>query len=254
MKHFISIPLLVATVVTVSGWSSQAFAASNCRGDRKLDVPMQFVVDVQSAARVHVSAYGGSDKSGWVIPLGYGAWRLYDSSGRQVSFFTSADLGFASNDMLKETNLEGLVPGMSYTIELASQDFCANIGTSRKTVTMPPLSVESNAPAVSTPTVVLVGFQTSAWKTLQFSATDDTGIKHLTVLINGTVVSEYDYGTGSAFRWWCNSYTLDTVQSTLEGPNFYVSYPSAYAGPSLVEVVVDDWFGNRTIKSATLGL
>jgi hypothetical protein len=31
-------------------------------------------------------------------------------------------------------------------------------------------------------------------------------------------------------------------------------YPSTYAGLSLVEVVVDDWFGNRSIQSATLGL
>jgi len=133
--------------------------------------------------------------------------------------------------MLKETNLEGLVPGMSYTIELASQDYCGNIGTSRKTVTMPALSVESNAPAVSTPTVVLVGFQTAVSKTLQFSATDDTGIKHLTVMINGTIVQAYDYSTGAAFRWWCNPYTLDSVQSTLEGPNFCGSQPATYAGP-----------------------
>lgn len=76
----------------------------------------------------------------------------------------------------------------------------------------------------------------------------------MTVTINGTVVRAYDYSTGAAFRWWCNPYTLDSVQSTLEGPNFYVSYPSTYAGPSLVEVVVDDWFGNRSIQSATLGL
>jgi hypothetical protein len=177
MTHLISVRVLLATVVSISGWPSHAYAAS-CRGDRKLDVPMQFVVDIQSPARVHVSAYGGSDKSGWVIPLGYGAWRLYDSSGRQVSFFTSADLGFASNDMLKETNLEGLVPGMSHTIELASQDYCGNIATSRKTMTMPALRVEFNASAVSTPTVVLVGFQTAVSKTLQFSAADDTGIKH----------------------------------------------------------------------------
>ena len=109
-------------------------------------------------------------------------------------------------------------------------------------------------PNPTTPTVVLVGFQTSVSKTLQFSATDDTGIRHLTVMINGTVVQAYDYSTGAAFRWWCNPYTLDSVQSTLEGPNFYVSYSSTYAGPSLVEVVVDDWFGNRSIQSATLGL
>jgi len=60
---------LAALVVVFCGSASQAVAAPNCRSDRKLDVPMQFVVDIQSAARVHVSAYGGSDKSGWVIPL-----------------------------------------------------------------------------------------------------------------------------------------------------------------------------------------
>jgi hypothetical protein len=245
---------LAAAVVVLWGFSSQAFAAPNCRSDRKLDVPMQFAVDVQSAVRVHVSAFGGSDKSGWVLPLGYGAWRLYDSSGKQLSSFTTADLGFASNDMLKETNLEGLLPGTSYIIELASQDYCGNVGTFRKSVTMPGAASESNAPVVSTPTVVLVGFQTSVYKTLQFSATDDTGVRHVAVMINGTIVQEYDYSSGVTFRWWCNNYSLDSVQSTLEGPNFYVSYPATYAGPSLVEIVVDDWFGNRSTTSAQLGL
>jgi hypothetical protein len=44
-------------------------------------------------------------------------------------------------------------------------------------------------------------------------------------------------------------------QSTLEGPNYYVAYSSTYRGQyGLVEVVVEDFRGNRTTTSAQLGL
>lgn len=228
--------------------------AASCNGDRKLDVPMRFNVDIQSASRVHVSAFGGSDKSGWVIPVAYGGWRLYDASGQQVDFFTRADLGFASKDMLKETNIEGLVPGASYTIELISQDYCNNKGVFRQAVTMPSATAESNAPSVSALSLVQVGFMTGS-SALRFSATDDSGIERVSIFINGVLAKEYRYADGVSFRWWCDEYPVDGVQSTLEGPNFYWKYPSStYAGAATVDVVVEDVLGNQTVSSAQLYL
>jgi len=245
--------LVVAFIVTiVSAFLPGTAAAASCNGDRKLDVPMQFRVTIVGAGRVHVSAFGGSDKSGWVIPVAYKGWRLYDASGREVDYFTRADLGFASKDMLKETNLDGLVPGASYTIELMSQDYCNNKGTFRQAVTMPAAAPETNSPAVSTPDIIQVGFM-SANPALQFSATDDTGIARVAIYINGALAKEYRYADGVGFRWWCDPYTLDGVQSTLEGPNFYWSYPTQYRNTvALVDVVVEDLFGNHTTSSAQL--
>ena len=227
--------------------------AASCNGDRKLDVPMQFNIDIQSASRVHVSAFGGSDKSGWVIPVAYGGWRLYDASGQQVDFFTRADLGFASKDMLKETNIDGLLPGASYTIELISQDYCNNKGAFRQTVTMPGATAESNAPSVSALSLVPVGFMTMS-SALSFSATDDSGIARVSIFINGVLAKEYRYADGVSFRWWCDEYPVDGVQSTLEGSNFYWKYPSTYAGAATVDVVVEDVLGNQTVSSAQLYL
>jgi len=215
---------------------------------------MQFSATVESAGRVHLSAFGGADKSGWVIPLGYGTWRLYDASGRQIDFFTRSDLGFASKDMLKETYLEGLVPGESYTIELASQDYCNNKGTFRQVVTMPQAAPESNNPEVSVPGIVQIGFMTYN-PALQFSVTDDTGVRRVAVHINGALVKEYRYSDGASFRWWCDPYPVDAVESSLEGPNFYYAYPSSYRGTSaIVEIVVEDVLGNRSVSSAQLVL
>jgi len=227
--------------------------AASCKGDRKLDVPMQFNVVVQGPGRVHLSAFGGADKSGWVIPVAYGGWRLYDVYGRQVDFFTRADLGFASKEMLKETNIDGLAPGASYTIELISQDYCNNKGSFRSTLTMPQTVVESNNPAVSTLDVVQVGFMT-ANSALRFSATDDSGIAHVSIFINGLLAKEYHYGDDVSFRWWCDEYPVDSVQSTLEGPNFIWTYPSTFRGPATVDVIVEDLLGNQTIRSAQLYL
>jgi hypothetical protein len=244
--------LLVATLLIIC---PRAAAAASCKGDKKLDVPMQFSVTFQSAGRVHLSAFGGADKSGWVIPLGYGTWRIYDASGRQLDFFTRADLGFASKDMLKEANLEGLVPGESYTIELASQDFCANQGTFRNVVTVPAPDAETNGPTVSTPTIVQVGGFGSFNPALHFSATDDTGIAHIAIYFNGALVKEYRYFDGVGFRWWCDVYPLDSVQSSLEGPNYYYSYPSQFRGTTaVVEIVVEDLLGNRSITNTLMNL
>jgi hypothetical protein len=170
------------------------------------------------------------------------------------SIFTRADLGFASKDMLKETNIEGLVPGATYTIQLTSQDFCNNKGTSRRTITMPDAAPEFNGPAVSIPDIVQVGFM-GANPALHFSATDDTGVAGVRIYINGALAKEYRYSDDTGFRWWCDVYPVDGVQSTLEGPNFYWTYPSTYrgaAGP--VDVVVEDLLGNQTVSSAQLYL
>ena len=226
--------------------------AASCNGDRKLDVPMQFRATVLSAGRVHVSAFGGSDRSGWVIPVAYRGWRLYDAAGREVDYFTRADLGYASTDMLKETNIDGLVPGATYTIELMSQDYCNNKGTFRQSVTMPGATPESTPPVVSAPSIIQVGF-ISANPALRFSATDDSGIARVSIYINGALAKEYRYADGVGFRWWCDAYTLDGVQSTLEGPNFYWSYPTQYRNVvALVDVVVEDLLGNHTTTSAQL--
>jgi hypothetical protein len=234
--------------------ASGSAEAQNCKSDRRLDEPMSFAVTIESAGRVHVSASGGKDKSGWIIPLGSGAWRLYDHAGRKLDQFTRASLGFASNDMLKETTIEGLSGGGTYTIELASQDYCNNKGTFRRTITMPAIYPEAQAPTVSAPTIVRTGFLTADQK-IHFSATDDTGVARVAIFINGTLVSESRYTDNAAFRWWCDEYTLDSVTSTVEGPNTYFSYPSAYQGQAcLVEIVVEDMLGNVTTSQAELWL
>jgi hypothetical protein len=247
----------VALTVGIVAFSLPATAAPpsksgsySCKGDKQLDVPMQFAATVESAGRVHVSAFGGSDKSGVVSPVN---WRVYNASGALIDYFPRTNLAFVSPDMLKETNLEGLIPGASYTIELTSQDFCAHLGTVRNSVTMHPAIPETNPPVVSTPTLVQVGLQTGEFTQLQFAVTDDTGVQDVALYINGTKVAEYEYFDGVSIRWWCDPYPADAVLSVLEGPNYYVNYPTTYKGSyASVEVVVVDLFGNRSTSSAQL--
>jgi len=228
--------------------------AASCKGDRKLDVPMQFNAIVQGPGRVHVSAFGGSDKSGWVIPKDYGGWRIYNASGQEIDFFTKADLGFASTEMMKETNIDGLVPGASYTIELTSQDYCNNKGVFRRAITMPSGPQETTAPAVSTLDVVQVGFMTGN-PALRFSTLDDSGVARVSISINGVLAKEYRYSDATGFRWWCDDYPIDGTQSTLEGPIFYWKIPAIYQGAAAtVEVIVEDLFGNQTVRTAQLYL
>jgi hypothetical protein len=253
MKRVASLGMSVATAILMSVVSSSpAYAAYNCKGDKGLDVPMQFVAEVQGAGSVHVSAYGGSDKSGYVVPSG---WRLLDAGGRQVDAFPKALVVFVSKNMLKETNLDGLVPGQSYTIELTSLDWCNKAGVVRKSITMPLPSGEANLPDLSTPTTVMVGLQSGQFKQIQFSLTDDAGIRRVTVSINGVTIQEYSYGDGVTVRWWCDNYPFDNTQSVLEGPYYYVSYPDTYKGTSsYVEIVAVDINGNESRQGASLGL
>jgi hypothetical protein len=243
---------IAAAVLVSVTYSSPAHAAYNCKGDKGLDVPMKFVAEVHGAGRLHVSAYGGSDRSGYVVPS---VWRLYDSGGRQVDYFPKALVVFVSKNMLKETNLDGLVPGQSYTIELTSLDWCNRAGVSRQSVTMPAASGDANQPALSAPGAVAVGLQSGQFKQIQFSVTDDAGIQSVVVSVGGTAISQYMYGNNVTVRWWCDNYPLDGAQSVLEGPYYYVSYPDAYKSTySYVEVVAVDVSGNESRQGAWLGL
>src|SRR4051812_37476796 len=111
--------------VIVAGAASTAFAGPSysCKGDKRLDASMQFDATVEGS-RVHVSAFGGADKSNWVVPS---VWRLYTASGTLIDYFPKTTLVFVSESMLANANLEGLVAG-AYVIELTSVDFCNNKG------------------------------------------------------------------------------------------------------------------------------
>jgi hypothetical protein len=233
------------------GSSSPAAAAYNCKSDRRLDAPMQFAATVQGS-RVHLSASGGADKSGWVVPS---VWRIYDASGKQIDYFPKGLLVFVSENMLREANLEGLVPGASYTIELTSVDFCNNPGIARKSMTLPQPAAEVNTPNLSTPTLAYIGLQTGQFTQLQFSVTDDTGIREIAVYVAGTKIQEFKYYDGVSYRWWFDNYPADNTQSVLEGPNYYVNYPTSYKGQYvLVEVDATDVLGNVSRTSAWMVL
>jgi len=247
--------MTVATLTALAVFASDAHAAKtssyNCRSDRVIDSPIQFVVDVQSSARVHMSAYGGFDKSGLIYPM---VWNLYDSTGKRVDYFPKALVVWTSSNMYKEANLEGLAPGGSYVIELVSQDACNNQGMMRKAVTMPVAPSEGTVPDLSVPSLVQVGL-IGSFTEITFSATDDSGLQNVTVYINGTEIQRYSYGDGGTYRWWFDNYPFDNTQSTLEGPNYYISYPDTFKGQAaLVEVVAVDIYGNRIVTSAVLGL
>ena len=223
--------------------------STSCKGDRALDTPMQFTATVQGS-RVHLSASGGADKTGWVVPS---VWRIYDALGKQVDYFPKTVLVFVSDDMLREANLEGLVPGASYTIELTSVDFCNNAGIARRSIVLPQPASELNTPNLSMPALASIGLQTGQFTQLQFSVTDDTGIREVAVYIAGTKIQEYRYYDGVNYRWWFDNYPADNTQSVLEGPNYYVNYPTSYQGQYvLVEVDATDVLGNVSRTSAWL--
>jgi hypothetical protein len=244
---------LVGTAVALALVSSQAMAAGSysCKGDRKLDVPMQFVPVVDGDGRVHVSAFGGSDKSRYVAPS---AWRVYNAANTQIDYFPKGMVVFVSMDMFKETNIDGLQPGQTYLIELDSVDSCNNVGIVKKTFTMPSGARESTLPVLSTPGLARVGLQSFA-NVLRFSVTDDSGVQRVSVFVDGNQIADYVYGNGVNVRWWTDDYPYDNAQSTLEGPYYYVAYPETFRGRSaLVQVVVTDLYGNQATKSVILSL
>lgn len=226
--------------------------STSCRRDKAVDVPIQVAVDVQSASRVHLSGYGGSDNSGVLYPT---TWTLFDATGRQLDNFPKSLPVWTSSAMMKEANLEGLAPGASYTVALSSQDWCGNVGVVKKSLTMPSPDPEGNVPDLSNPSTVQTGLMGYLFTQIFFSVTDDSGLRSVTVSIDGTVVSAFEYGSGASFRWWFDDYPFDDTKSTLEGPNYYVTIPDSFKGGlHNVEVVVVDVYGNRTVESAVLAL
>lgn len=248
--------LLAGAIIILPVSAAAAPKTSNysCKSDKVVDAPMQFVLDTtqMTAAHLHASAFGGADRSGVIKPT---AWTLYDAANRQLDFFPQSVLAWTSSNMLKNVNLEGLVPGASYTLALTSQDWCGNLGVYRLSLTMPLTNAEATPPRVSDPTTVGVGLIGYSTRVINLAATDDTGVASVTVLIDGTVVSSFAYGDGTRFRWWFDDYPDDGTKSALEGPWYYVSYPDSYRGAShFVSVEVEDIYGNRTVTTAMLPL
>jgi hypothetical protein len=233
-----------ALIATSVASSASAGPAYNCKSDRRLDVPMQFSAVIESNGRVHLSASGGSDKSGWVAPYNNGAWRVLNAANVLVTRFTDSLFLFASTDLLKETYVEGLLPG-TYTIELTSTDLCGNRGKNQRSITIGQPALEATPPVISAPQLTLVGGYLGATSySLYFTATDDTGIKRLTVEVNGHPIVEYNYFNGTSYRWWTAFYPEDSTLTAFEGPGFYVSYPAEYKGLCGVQVTGEDVHGN----------
>jgi hypothetical protein len=256
MKVVVSlVSFSVAVGLALSPSAGAAKAASyNCKGDKQLDSPMDFSAVLESPGRLHLSASDGADKSNYVAPNIIGAWRVYDAAGKQVTQYTDTMLLFASAQQLTEVYVEGLTAG-SYTVDLTSADLCGNQGHMRRSVTIPAPGVDSNLPQVSGPRVIQVSsLGATAW-VLNFSATDDTAIKHVALYIDGNVIVDYRYFNGTSFRWWTGFYPDGSSLAALEGPTYYVGYPDSYKGQThTVEVVGDDLAGNRYIATVQLAL
>ena len=252
MKVTRSVGIAAVALGVATMFPSQASAGPSysCKRDKQLDVAMQFAVTEQAAGKIHVSAYGGSDKSTVVTPA---EWRVYNATGTKIDYFPKALMIWVSMNMFKETNIDGLEPGATYTVELASKDFCNNVKTVRKTITMPPAGNDAQAPELSAPGLVAIGMAGST-NVLNFTTDDDSGTGQVSVFISGDKIAEFVYDNGVNVRWWTNDYPDDNSQSTLEGPNYYVAIPDQYKGQAHdVEVVVTDVNGNQSTSNAVLG-
>jgi hypothetical protein len=160
----------VAIGLALSPSARAAKAASyNCKSDRQLDIPMDFSSTLETPGRLHLSGFGGADKSNYVAPNIIGAWRIYDAAGKQVTQYTDTMLLFASAQQLMEAYVEGLTPG-SYAVDLTSSDLCGNQGHTRRTLAVPAPGFEPNMPRISGPRVMQVSsLGATAW-VLNFSA------------------------------------------------------------------------------------
>lgn len=234
----------VLALTSLSAAPASAKPAYSCKRDKIVDAPMQFTAAVVGN-RVRLSAFGGSDKSGWVAPYNNGAWKVFDASGTQVTRFTESLLAFASTEMLKESHLEGLLPG-TYTIRLTSFDLCGNQGTFQRSVTIAEPVFESTPPTVTDlQPMQLSSFGAAAW-VLYFSASDNTGIKRVIVEADGSLLADFSYYNGTSYRWWTEFFPDDSTVTAFEGPVFYIGYDSAYRGRCGVRVTAEDVSGNRT--------
>jgi|KBSMisStaDraftv2_1062788.scaffolds.fasta_scaffold120617_3 hypothetical protein len=242
----------IATIGVAAMFPTQASAGPSysCKRDKQLDTAMQFAITEQAAGKLHVSAYGGSDKSTVVTPS---EWRIYNAAGAKIDYFPKALMIWVSMNMFKETNIDGLEPGATYTVELVSKDFCNNAKSVSKTVTMPLSGNDAQPPDLSAPGLVAIGMAGST-NVLNFTTDDDSGTGQVSVFISGDKIADYVYENNVNVRWWTNDYPDDNSQSTLEGPNYYIAIPDKYKGGAHdVEVVVTDVNGNQSTTNAILG-
>ena len=233
--------------------SSPAMArpAYSCKRDKVVDVPMQFTATVVGG-RVELSASGGSDRSGWIAPSNNGAWKVFDATGIQVTRFTEMLAGFAT-ETLKESNLEGLLPG-TYTIEFTTIDLCGNQGKSQRSVTVGAPAYESTPPVIADLQVVTLSYLGATAYSLYFTATDNSGIRRVRAEADGSVLADYSYFNGTSYRWWTDFFPDDSTMTSVEGPTFYVGYDSALKGKCGVRVIAEDLSGNQVVANGSFCL
>ena len=230
--------------------SSPAMArpAYSCKRDKVVDVPMQFTATVVGG-RVELSASGGSDKSGWIAPSNNGAWKVFDATGIQVTRFTDSLMTFAASDVMKEANLEGLLPG-TYNVVFTTIDLCGNQGTSQRSVTVGASAYESTPPVIADLQLLTLSYMGATAYSVYFTASDNSGIRRVRVEADGSVLADYNYFNGTSYRWWTEFFPGDSTMTAFEGPTFQVGYDSAHKGKCGVRVIAEDVSGNEVIANA----
>jgi hypothetical protein len=244
-KFITSFAALAAFTVCAS--PALAGPTYSCKRDKVVDAPMQFTATVVGG-RVELSASGGSDKSGWIAPSNNGAWKVFDATGLQVTRFTESLMTFAASDVMKEANLEGLLPG-TYKIVFTTIDLCGNQGTSQRSVTVAAPAYESTPPVIADLQLVTLSYMGATAYSVYFTASDNSGIRRVWVEAGGSVLADYSYFNGTSYRWWTDFFPNDSTMTAFEGPTFQVGYDSALKGKCGVRVFAEDLSGNQTVAT-----
>ena len=115
------------------------------------------------------------------------------ASGRPLDYFPKSILVRVSPQMVNEANLEALVPGASYVVELTSKDWCKQPGESQKAGHG---ARRSGRRQRAEPVRFRPGVDRAAvrWRANQFSLTEDTGIVDVEVYVSGTLLKQFKYG------------------------------------------------------------
>lgn len=215
---------------------------TNCKRDSQLDETMDFDVTWITQSEALLTAFGGSDKSGFVEVH---RWIVEGVVGdNRYGEYPTVEFQSGSPE-LRMLHIRALEPGDSVKLILESRDSCLNKKQTQQTITVPaPSSGDAEAPVLlQEPKIVYIWAGLTYLPYLELFAVDNAAIKTVTIYVDGSLAYKSPDYEQSTYQMFTDNDSGDFSASNQYG--FYTNiFP--YAGRLPVHDVLEDTSGNIT--------
>jgi hypothetical protein len=243
-----SMVLCASPAIAAPKGSGSGGSTGGCKGAKGTPVTVTRVTPT-SARRIQIHVEPGTYNGGPAYP----SQILVKDANGTVLTRQPESLYTGDSRNLLDTEIEGLLPGQQYRINVATVSSCIPAGAD-VAITMPPLSLDTTDPEVGAPYVQWYSMYMGSAVALQGRGWDNTAVMSITVTVDGQVIANVAHDINTQwFRYWNYGVYGASALNDL-GPMYFAWLPDNVRNGSSHQVVVTvtDTSGRTTTNTSTL--